>query len=493
MDVVIQKHSSLNSSVDTGEFLTFAPYSLSAKEQMKNALFSRKYPRTELEKILTTYNTLIENDAKALENCVKLRDQKTLCVITGQKLGLMGGPACSILKGLSCLLLAKELNAIPIYWLATEDHDLHEIDHTYLIDSWGNLKDYKLHFPERPLSVEDLVLNEKHHAVIDQFLEDAAISFSFGRHPDFATTMASFLAKTFQGTGMVFVEPKLLRDLSKPFFFKELRNHQEILAVLKETKMQLVASEEQAPLPVEEGPQLFFKTSKGSREKIKANKKGFEIGGEVYSLSDLEVLLEKNPERFSSNAFSRPVLQSAIFPTAAYVAGPTELNYYRQLKEYHFYHEIPMPWIVPRLSGTFLTPEAADLFHKLALDPSDPIPRHWAELMPQLHEDLEQVKREWEHVALRLFSEELTKKTLDRSMSHLLRKLEKQICKARLQKLEVPLHALHYLRNLLHPHQQLQERVLNWSAFQATCKKNLINECLRVLKWDINGHFYFAI
>lgn len=493
MDVIIQKHPALYASNRGEEFLAFAPYSLSAKEQIKNAIFAKKYPRDELTAILAKYNAQIENDAEAFQNIQKLKNSSSVCVITGQQLGFMGGPAYTILKGISCLLLAKELDAVPIFWLATEDHDIHEIDHTYLIDSWGNLKDYKLNFPERHLAIDDLLLNSKHHETIERFLAQAPLNFSFTMHDGFAMTMAGFLAKLFKGTGLVFVEPKCLRELSKPFFCKELHHHKEILALLQDSKEQLQQRGEDAPLPATAGPQLFLKMSDGERERIVATGDSFLIKGRSYSIKELEEIIDKTPENFSTNASSRPVLQSSLFPTAAYVAGPTELNYYRQLRNYHQFHDVPMPWIVPRLAGTFLTPEANYFLHKLGLDPWSPIPLHWDDLMPELKSDLARLKGEWEHAALRLFSEELSKKTVDRYIRHLLTRFEKKIYSARLQKQGIPLHALHYLRNLLHPHQHQQERVLNWCAFQSVSKKNLIRECLHILKWDISGHFYFAL
>lgn len=493
MDVIIQKHPALYSSKNSEEFLTFAPYSLSAKEQIKNAIFSRSYPRDELAAILTEYNIHIANDADALQNIQRLKHPSSICVVTGQQLGFMGGPAYTILKGISCLLLAKELDAVPIFWLATEDHDIHEIDHTYLIDSWGNLKDFKLHFSSKPVAVEDLQMNSHNLEVINRFLDQAPLDFLFNIHSDYASTMASFLAKMFKGTGLVFVEPKLLRNLSRPFFHKELLKQSEILSVLQESKQQLIKKGEKAPLPADAGTQLFLKTEEGEREKVVVAAEGFEVKGKTYSLNSLIELIDHSPERFSTNASSRPVLQSSLFPTAAYVAGPSELSYYRQLKAYHQFHDVPMPWIVPRLSGTFLTPDANYFLRKLSIDPWSPIPLHWGDLMPELHTDLSHLKREWEHAAMRLFSEELSKKTVDRYVRHLLTRLEKKIHGIRLNKQGLPPHALHYLRNLIHPHQHPQERVLNWCAFQSVTQKNLIKECLHILKWDISGHFYFAL
>src|ERR1700722_14421158 len=98
----------------------------------------RNYPRSQLHHLLKEYNQTIGNDQPALENAERILQSETACVITGQQLGMMGGPSYTILKGISCLLFACKINAIPIFWLATEDHDISEIDHTYLLDSLGN-------------------------------------------------------------------------------------------------------------------------------------------------------------------------------------------------------------------------------------------------------------------------------------------------------------------------------------------------------------------
>ena len=102
------------------------------------------YPRAQLSECLVKYNQLIGNDSSAVQQAEKLAEDGSVCVFTGQQLGLFGGPSYTILKAVSCILLARELGAIPIFWLATEDHDVAEIDHTYTLDSFGNLEKYRL-------------------------------------------------------------------------------------------------------------------------------------------------------------------------------------------------------------------------------------------------------------------------------------------------------------------------------------------------------------
>ena len=479
MDIEIREHPSLyTSTYEEG------------REEALRAVSAKSYPRPELIDILHAYNTSIGNDERARQNIAQLTQKN--CVVTGQQLGLMGGPAYTVLKGISCLLLAKELNAVPIFWFATEDHDVHEIDHTYLLDEEGNLKEFKLHFGERRLAVEDLKLTAHHREILNVFARETGLNFPL-QGESYAHTMASFMAYLFRGTGLVFLEPRLLRALSREFFRKELREYEKFVPLLNQAKTELHSKGSSAPLLVSEGPQLFFKSDTGQREKLLAKEGSFYAGPRCFTLSELEKIVDERPERFSTNALARPVLQSALLPTVAYVAGPTEFSYYQQLKAYHAAHGSFMPWIVPRLSGTLITPKGAQFLNKLNLHAWEPIPTHWAELMPELERDLQNVREDWERTLLRLFSEELSKKTIERHMRALIDKLRKNITSKRLHNQEIPSFALHYLRNLLHPHQQLQERVLNWNTFQAKTESNLIQECLQRLQWNTRGHLYLFV
>lgn len=482
MDIIIQDLPQLYSP-QLEEFYAYPPYSHEAKNQAKAAVLAKTYPRREISEALFEYNESIGSDQHAIENIFKLKDPQTVCVVTGQQLGFMGGPAYTILKAISCLLLAKSLNAVPIFWLATEDHDLHEIDHTYLLDSIGNLKEFKLSIPKKNIAVEDFLLTAAQRPIIQDFLKEASLPQVSIFTESYSAVMAAYLAVLFRGTGLVFLEPKILKKLGGSFFLKELEEAKALFKVLQETTKKLGEKGGLAPLIIKEGPQLFFKADDGVRQRVEGK----------ASLNELKKILEQSPERFSTNAASRPVFQSLVLPTVAYVAGPQELNYYRQLKDYHEFHSVPMPWIVPRLSATVITPEANEFMQKLNLKPWDELPSHWVEALPGLKWELDRLKGEWGESAIRLFPNDLHPKSLERDMRHFIDKMQKEIIANKLKKKQIPSFALHYLRNLIHPHNQLQERVLNWAAFQAVSKENLIQTCLSRLTWDIKGHIFLFI
>lgn len=459
-----------------------------AQEQISG----RNYPREGLVSILREYNTLLGNDNLALQNIENILAPNQGCVITGQQLGFMGGPAYTILKGISCLLLARETGAVPVFWLATEDHDVAEIDHTYLLDAYGNLKYFHLSLPKDGRCVEDLKLSENNIEIIHQFLHAASIDKAQlpKLNESYAITMAQVMVQLFAGTGMVFIEPKLLRPLARPFFKREIENCTELQHVLQATTARLIAAGGKDVISFNGGTNLFLKDPEGRRRKIIYEHGSFQSGKQKFSKLELLSLIDEQPWRFSSNVAARPVLQSLLIPTLAYVAGPNEEKYFCQLGDYHQAHGISMPCIVPRLSATFIPPYAKDILTKCKIDPSKLIPLHWKDVLPKLEEGFEQLASDWQQSALKQFRNEISLETLERAVKHSVTKLQKKVIKSRLQSQEIPSYSLHLLRNLMHPHQKPQERVLNWWGFQGTCQENLVIELLKLPSWIPQGHLY---
>jgi len=405
---------------------------------VRNQVLHRNYPRESLVSILEDYNKKIGNDVIALENIKKLVLPSNDCVVTGQQLGLMGGPLYAILKGISCLLIARQTGAVPIYWLATEDHDVAEIDHTYLIDSNGNFKRFALTLPRDGTPVETLRLSQKN-------LDEISAFWSFLEVPSplfaavgelYSLSMVKLLVSLFAGTGMVFLEPKLLRPLAIPFFLKEITECQTIQQLLKDTTDKIEKTGEPTVLKVGEPTNLFFINKNDKRFKLRFNGEFFSAGTENFTLDELLSKVRQEPQSFSCNAAARPVLQNTLLPVIAYVGGPTEIEYHKQLKDYHLFHGVSMPWVIPRLSATFILSDAEKALQSSHLQPWDEIPLH-----------LEQAQGK----------------------------------------------ELHLLRNLFHPHNKPQERLLNWWGFQAKTQENLLAECLEQLSWNSPSPYYIYL
>lgn len=443
MKIVFRDQPKLYQPSPLEKFLAIPPLAPDAIERSRKQLDGRYYPREQLTKILAGYNQQIGNDINALENVDRLRNDNTFCVVTGQQMGFMGSPSYTILKAISCIQLAQLTGAIPVFWAATEDHDIGEIDHTTLVNCNGNLQRFHLPFKRDGHFVEDLVLTERHLQEINSFCQAVGLEGMPGGNgalkvgDSYSRTMVRLLASLFAGTGLVFVEPYLLRPLAVPFFEKEVTSSALFQKALKETTGSLLAAGGEAPLSVGEGTNLFFKSDDGRRVKIQSHGDSFQISDKTYTETALLQLIQGDPSRLSCNASARVVLQNTLFPVLSYVGGPSEINYHHQLLDYHKAHAVPMPWVVPRLSATFIDKEAAHYLKHLHLQPWDLIPARWEGPHPE----------------------------------------------------EVPSHALHYLRNLLTPRERSQERVLNWLGFQAKASENLIHRFLEA-KNLMTGHYY---
>lgn len=461
----------------------------------KQQVDSRSYSREQLAAILENYNKQIGNDAAALENIRKFAQPQSYCAMTGQQLGMMGGPIYTILKGISCLLVARETGAVPIFWLATEDHDISEIDHTFLIDNLGNLKKFHLSLPRNKVAVEDVKLTLRNIDEIKAFWSYLGIGpIALPSAGDlYSESMIRILIHLFAGTGMVFLEPKLLRSLSKPFFTREIEECQAIQEVLKETTMRLENDGGHPTIKVGDATNLFFKDRFQKRQKLRFDGKVFSAGSKSFALDELLEIAGSVPQFFSCNVAARPVLQNTLLPVIAYIAGPSELEYHRQLGDYHKFHGTVIPCIVPRLSATLIPPYAASILDACHLKPWNEIPRHWPDLMPELEEGGKSMKIEWLESAKRNFGADLPVSALESYIKYGARKILYRVCRRRLHRKGLSGNALHLLRNLIRPHNKPQERILNWWGFQAGTNENLIHKSLNILSWNSQSHHYLYL
>jgi len=493
MKIVCRDQPKIYEESPLSSFLDILP---SDQQGWNKSLFQvRKYsfPRRELSDILYTYNQSIGNDSEALNKIRELKKDAAVCVFTGQQLGILGGPAYTILKASTCISLAKQQGAIPLFWLATEDHDIGEIDHTYLLDPLGNLKKFHFPYPKDGRFVENLQISSVHMQTIQaffqaidlpQYLTDIASETSYCR------MMARLLSRLFRGTGLIFVEPWLLRPLARHFFQREILQAKTICSLLKNTTQRLQEMGGHAQLKISEGTNLFLKVQGKFRKKIQRMDKDFCIGGKKMDTDSLLSLVEKSPDLFSTNAQARAVLQSVLFPTVAYVAGPGELAYFHQLKDYFHFHGVAMPWVVPRLSATFVTPKAEKMLQQCGLKPWDPVPKRWRALFPELEEGIADIAQEWLTSAANRFDKDISNQALTVFVRACTKRLGSKIASSRLKRRGIAPYSLHYLTNLLYPHETLQEKVINWFEFQCATKENLVQELTKSQKIPNFSHLY---
>ena len=471
----------------TERFLPVAENEQTAWQKSLERMRGKSYERDRLTTLLAAYNRDLGADEFSLKQVERLRREDTVCVVTGQQLGFMGGPAYTFLKIIHCLILAQKHGAIPVFWAATEDHDQDEVSHCRTLDRRGNLLSHGLTWPDQAgWMVEDLPLTELQHRQIASFWQEVNPLSSLRSVMDGAATYAQgmlrLITQAFHGTGLVIVEPKLLRSLAVPLLQEEVLRYNQATQALTSTYDALRQEGILPPVDVQGTARLFCKDDQGRRTPIRAEKDAFRIRSKHWSSAALVRDIEQRPECYSANVTLRPLVQSYTLPTAAYVAGPTEWLYHHQLASYFALHEVPFPHVVPRLSATFVPAYADQWLRKLSLNPFGPLPSRWEEVYKDLQLNVQQWQQRWKNAA----TNEVP--NASKFLATIRSQLRRHLLVQKLADKGVPTYALHYLNNLLRPYGNLQERTLNWWQFQSSTQENLVQELCRQLSNRLMEH-----
>jgi len=334
-----------------------------------------------------------------LANIAKLRSGAR-AVVTGQQVVLLGGPLLTLLKAATAVARAKQATAVtgiehvPIFWLATEDHDYEEVDQVSLL-SKSALETLRLtaeHAPNTapmgnvvlPESIDALLEQASellHHAPICDLLRDCyAYQSANNTAATFASAFARLLARIFADHGLIVMDAsgREFHSLGASTLRYAIEHAEELEAALLARTAELEAAGYHAQVLVKPGASLLFLISEvdgvQTRQALQRLPDGSWTAGAgssaaYYSTTDLLVILEAAPERLSPNALLRAVFQDTILPTTAYVGGPAEVAYFAQnslLYQRILGHITP---ILPRLSATLIEPaiDAVMAQHEVSL------------------------------------------------------------------------------------------------------------------------------
>lgn len=325
---------------------------------------------------------------KTLQNIQKLRCSDTVAIVTGQQAGLYTGPLLTIYKTLTALYLAQTLtqhyriNAVPVFWAATEDHDFAEVNHIYYLDARGLVQRLNVNAAENSVpAIGSLPLGKDYGLVQRRFLdsvEDGPFKERYAKQLwetlEESTCWADWFGKQllslFANQGLIYLNPMLagLRSLAVPFWHGVVNGHEEIARAIARADSQIKALGLN-PAVVKPGSHthLFAVTPK-SRQPIYKQEHGFRAGDREYTTHELLSMMAAHPARFSPDVLLRPVLQDYLLPTAVYVAGPGEVNYWAQLRYVFEVFNLQMPLVYPRASFTLVDPEIGRLLERCGVD-----------------------------------------------------------------------------------------------------------------------------
>lgn len=349
--------------------------------------------------LLEAQNAGFGAGAAALENLARLRDGSR-AVVTGQQVTLFGGPLFTLLKAATAIRRAKDAGAVPIFWLATEDHDLDEADHVTLPSR------HELHRLRLEHGVEDagkpvgrVKLGAGVNALIDEAVEllgpgDVVDALVEAYTPDatYAEAFGRLLAKVFAKEGLILIDAagREFHRLGAPVLRTAIERAAELEGLLLERTRLLEERGYAAQVLVSAGGSLLFliDDETGARLALKRKEDATWVAGrKQYSTTELLTILEETPERLSPNALLRPVFQDSILPTAAYVGGPAEIAYFAQSEVLYEAILGRVTPVLPRLSATLVEPAVAKVLALRGISVPELMAERPEDLMQRLAED----------------------------------------------------------------------------------------------------------
>jgi bacillithiol synthase len=326
-----------------------------------------------------------------------------VAIVTGQQVGLFSGPAFSLYKALSAVRCAEETtrrgtDAVPIFWLATEDHDLAEVNHSLWNTRTGlaryeipaNEKDAGRHVGEVVLgdAIEPLVATAA-QTLEGSFAEDVARALreSYTRGETFGSAFGKLMSRLFAGRGVILIDPldPRFHRLAAPVYLRALDEAGPLRDALLARSKELDAAGFHDQVKVTHESTLLFYNVNGRREPLRNRNGKFSAGDAEFTRDQLAAAVQSAPESFTPSALLRPVVQDTLLPTAAYFGGPAEVAYMAQAQVNYKKLLGRMPAILPRASFTIVEQPIARFLAQYGLEIRDILagPQHLRAKMEQ--------------------------------------------------------------------------------------------------------------
>lgn len=327
--------------------------------------------------------------AAVLANIEKLRHPEARAVVTGQQVGLLLGPTYTLSKAVTAIRLAQRLDSeerpvVPLFWLATQDHDSEEVDHTYLLDGNENLRRVAVQLPEglpagrarvTRTMLEQVMAGLGELTPVPQFLPQVRALVEEGAAVGgFGDWFAFLLLRLLGDAGLVPVDP-LQADfaaLTVPLLRAEIEDPQRSVDAINGAGARLKALGFEPQLGRGTHATNLFIELDGlapvkQRVLLRFQDGVFAADEQRFSAADLLARLDDDPTCITPAAGLRPVTQDAALPTAVFVLGPGELRYVAQLRGVYQEHGVPMPLAWRRASVTVQEPVTQRLLGRYGL------------------------------------------------------------------------------------------------------------------------------
>ena len=475
-----------------------------------------KGDREALASLLEKQNREWGASGATLENIEKIRRGADV-VVTGQQVALFGGPLFTLYKAATAIARAKEAGAVPVFWLATEDHDLEEVNHVTLTTR-RELTTLKLETETAAgPPVGRIRLGEGIGAVLDQAAELLGgmpemdlLREVYRPEATFAEAFARLMLATFARQGLVLIDAsgREFHAAGAGVLRSAIERAEELEARLHERDLLLAEREYHSQVLVAPKSSLLFLIHEetGVRQALKRNGNGkWSAGKRSYTAVELLEILESAPERLSPNALLRPVFQDAVLPTLAYIGGPAEIAYYAQNEVLYEALLGRVTPILPRMTVTLVEPAVQAVMRQHGLGLEDVFRLRADEMVQRLGARAMPVEGKLRLAATgKALDSELTALTewmhsldegLGRSsetaaskMRYQMNRLRRMAANFQLQKDESLQRHVDALYRNLYPRHRFQERLVGGVSYLARCGEALIDVLMAAAEELCPGH-----
>lgn len=497
-------------------------------QRIPEVLANYKADRDTLCDVLEEMNKSCQASEKTLENIKLLREEDCVAVVTGQQAGLFTGPLYTIYKALSAIkmtecLTARGCKAVPVFWIATEDHDFEEVSKASVIDSRGDLAELK-NEPKRcyenlPVgyvkldesikpTIEELFKNLPHTEFTDELRD--LIEKTWASGVDYGDAFARLLTDLVGKYGLIALCPldARLKKIAAPIYVEAIKKSDEIVSALQKRSEELETTGYHAQVLITDDYfPLFWQAKNGTRHALKKTENGTFKTKEIkreFTLEELADIAADEPQRFSPSVVLRSVVQDYLLPTVCYFGGAAEIAYFAQSAEVYRILDRPVTPIFHRQSFTIVEPKHSKTLKKYDLELKD-LFVGIENLMPRiveqyLNREMGQVFAEVDaniNIELNRLESNLSRiePTLAESLANRRRKIAYHISNlrtkfhnAQMRKDEVITRQIETAFTSLLPNKHLQERALNASSFINRHGLYLIDWIYLAIELDDKGH-----
>lgn len=445
----------------------------------------------------------------------------TVAVVTGQQVGLFSGPAYTIYKALTAVKLASQLTAlgipaVPVFWLATEDHDFAEVNHSWIFDPLHRAVKLEIdgsrssNQPVGEVKLSASPINALRECLRDfPYGEDATalVEQTYTPGQTLGQAFGDLLRRILTHYSVLQIDPMSpkIRELAAPAIRSAVASAPELTRVVLDRNRELVEAGYHAQVHVEDHTSFVFLLENGRRVPLRRHERDYLSQGRRFSTDELM----DRAEQLSPNALLRPVIQDSILPTVAYVGGPAELAYLAQAEVIYRIILGRTPVAVHRAGFTVLDEHSRRLMMRYRLRIEELF--HGEEVLreriaaaltpPELSGLLEQARGTTRQAIDRLASSLVSfDPTLENALQKSRRKIEYQLSKIEAKVRREVLHRdaraqrdASFLHGLVYPEKHLQERFYSILPFLAKYGLDVIDRLYENVHLDCPDHQLLVI